>query len=193
VIVFVVISPEPGVWRGDTRLTSEPGKPRMLRVTLNNDLAPDERIAVLAHELQHVVEIAGAPDVVDGDSMRRLFKRIEYLVNSTGNRYETRAAQQIEHRVRREITRSRCPGARHDGSAFRPISHPRAIHEPFADVIVRRPLEARDARSATALNALEAAFGSNDAGNGSGWVIGARRMETRRVRDIFRPCGSLAA
>jgi len=68
---------------------------------------PDERIAVLAHELQHVVEVAGAPDVVDPDSMRRFFRRIGYLVNSTGNRYETRAAQQIEHRVRQEITRSR--------------------------------------------------------------------------------------
>jgi len=107
VIAFVVISPEPGAWRGDTRLTSEPGKTRMLRVTLKDDLAPDERIAVLAHELQHVVEVAGAPEVVDVDSLRRLFKRIGYLVNSTGNRYETHAAQQIEHRVLQEITRSR--------------------------------------------------------------------------------------
>lgn len=103
VIVFVVISNEPGDWRGGTRLASERGKPRMLRVTVQGSLAPVDRIAVLAHELQHVTEVAGAPDVVDLESMRRFFKKIGHELDPAGRHYETSAAQDIEYRVRQEL------------------------------------------------------------------------------------------
>jgi hypothetical protein len=75
----------------------------MLRVTVQGSLAPVDRIAVLAHALQHVTEVAGAPDVVDLESMRRFFKKIGHELDPAGRHYETSAAQDIEYRVRQEL------------------------------------------------------------------------------------------
>lgn len=62
----------------------------------------DHLIAVIAHELQHAIEVADAPDVVDGTSLRRLFERIGYrLMFSHG--FETDAAVRVGDVVRQEL------------------------------------------------------------------------------------------
>jgi len=99
--VYIVTSPEPGRWRGYTRLVSATGQPRSVMITLSQALAPEERTAILGHELQHVSEIAAAPDVTDQPAMRALFARIGR--SSTTDNYETRAAQDVERRVRQEL------------------------------------------------------------------------------------------
>src|SRR5947208_492070 len=76
VLVFLALANEPGKWRGDTRLASAGGGFRRLAVKINVVLDSDEQIVVFGHELQHVREVAGAPDVVDSSAMRRLFERI---------------------------------------------------------------------------------------------------------------------
>jgi len=101
-VVYVVTSPEPGRWRGYTRLISAAGQPRAVMVTLSQALTPRERMAILGHELQHVSEIASAADVTDQPAMRLLFARIG-MAGSTANGYETRAAQDVERRVRQEL------------------------------------------------------------------------------------------
>jgi hypothetical protein len=101
-VVYVVTSPEPGRWRGYTRLISAAGQPRAVMVTLSQALIPRERMAILGHELQHVSEIAAAADVTDQPAMRLLFARIG-MVGASQNGYETRAAQDVERRVRQEL------------------------------------------------------------------------------------------
>jgi len=100
--VYIVTSPEPGKWRGYTRLVSAPGEPRVVIVTLSQALVPRERAAILGHELQHVSEIAAAPDVTDQPAMKVLFTRIG-MAGATNNGFETRAAQDVERRVRGEL------------------------------------------------------------------------------------------
>ena len=38
-----------------------------------------QQIAMMAHELQHAVEIAETPAIVDGESLVREYKRIGYV------------------------------------------------------------------------------------------------------------------
>ena len=107
VMAYIVLSPEPGPWRGATRFVSASQGMRMLVVTISLALDSDERLAVLGHELQHVREVAAASDVVDVAGMRRLFVRVGEQLSPTEDRYETRAAQAVERRIRAEVARNR--------------------------------------------------------------------------------------
>ena len=66
---------------------------------------PDQMlVAILAHELQHVVEIAATPSVVDDQSFARLFSAIGFRTcfSSRREQFETMAAIDIGNRVRTE-------------------------------------------------------------------------------------------
>jgi hypothetical protein len=77
---------------------------RYLRVQVNCGLMRQDLIAIIGHELQHVAEVADAPDVVDERSFRRLFRTIGFVRrDSSQEQYETKAALSIEERVRQEI------------------------------------------------------------------------------------------
>jgi hypothetical protein len=111
VLVYLIGSNEPGNWRGKTRFVSAAAGARMLIVTINLALESPERIAVLGHELQHVHEVAEAPEVVDLEGFRRFFARTGDQISLAGNEFETVAAQAIERRVLQEVTRVRLSGA----------------------------------------------------------------------------------
>jgi hypothetical protein len=68
---------------------------------------PNNVIATLAHELQHALEVAQAPDVKDGATMRALFERIGTVraQSATSLAYETDAARRIGEQVRRELSK----------------------------------------------------------------------------------------
>ena len=68
----------------------------------------DQVIVSLAHELQHALEVARAPEVVDVATLRALFRRIGFVRVRTGlvTAYETRAAEQVSHAVLRELRRT---------------------------------------------------------------------------------------
>ena len=66
-------------------------------------VSPSERIALLGHELQHALEVAGAPDVRDSLGLKRLYKRIGW--ESQKDRFESEAAKAVGHRVRSELQR----------------------------------------------------------------------------------------
>lgn len=74
---------------------------RYVRVFLNIANRGDTRVWVLAHELQHAVEIAAAPEVRTEGAFRALFRRI----GKTGGagRMDTRAAQEVGARVQAEL------------------------------------------------------------------------------------------
>ena len=68
-------------------------------------------LGIVGHELQHAVEIASAPNVVDDQSFKRLFTRIGYsgCLSARGEQFETTAALETGERVREEFARATVP------------------------------------------------------------------------------------
>jgi hypothetical protein len=81
---------------------------RILRIAINPRLPPARRAALLGHELQHAVEVAQAPSVVDVASFAELYRHIGYRVPNISPSvcYETHAAQQIADRVTFDLEHS---------------------------------------------------------------------------------------
>ena len=75
---------------------------RYLRVQLSPDMTISQHVAVLAHELQHALEVARAPEVRDQTSFARLYDRIGSGKNEELY-YETKAAREIGRRVLIEV------------------------------------------------------------------------------------------
>ena len=64
------------------------------------------QIAIMAHELQHAVEIADTPAIVDGPSLEREYKRIGYLnqwSSLPGVAFDTHAAVRAGEQVLKEL------------------------------------------------------------------------------------------
>lgn len=93
--------------RGRTQFGSAQDGVRMVITRISTFLIHDDRLAVLGHELQHVCEIAAAPEVRDDAAVRRLFTRIGDRTSWSRDSYETAAAVEIERRVLNEVQRVR--------------------------------------------------------------------------------------
>ena len=74
---------------------------RFLRITINVPEAEPHLIAALAHELQHAVEIAGAPDVIDAATLARHYREHGQCI--AGDEYCTKVAQQVTTTVLCEV------------------------------------------------------------------------------------------
>jgi hypothetical protein len=74
---------------------------RYIRVAVETQGSADRLIALCAHELQHAVEIAEAPEVRDNDALRRFFQRanVTFACAGGGECYETQAAEEVEQTV----------------------------------------------------------------------------------------------
>jgi hypothetical protein len=86
------------------RLTMVPLAPatRYLRIQIRPDLPRNEAIALIGHELQHALEVAGDAGVRDSGGMIALYERIGH--SSGGEHvYDTNAAQDRGRQVRREL------------------------------------------------------------------------------------------
>jgi hypothetical protein len=75
---------------------------RFLRVTIEASLDPRRRLELLAHELQHSVEIAREKHVRSVDAMRSLFTNIGWAMGERS--YETAQAIDVERQARRELS-----------------------------------------------------------------------------------------
>jgi hypothetical protein len=104
-IVYVTFTSSPEIPRARTKLVAATPEGRFLRIDLSLHLPPWERLPLLAHELQHAVELADAPDVRDDEGVRQLYRRIG--LPGTPDKYETAAARAIERQVRAEILRAK--------------------------------------------------------------------------------------
>jgi hypothetical protein len=100
VLVLVRVTSTEPRYAGATQLVSSPAGYRILLVTLEESQSQRELIMYLGHELQHVREIADAPDVRDQAAVRRLMKRIG---RSIGDTFETTAAIRVGWQVWREV------------------------------------------------------------------------------------------
>jgi len=97
-----------GTLAGQTLLGSAGPAVRYVRVQVLCELPQPALVGILAHELQHVVEIASTPSVVDNKSFARLFSTIGFstCLSLGREQFETTAARAAGERVRSELIHS---------------------------------------------------------------------------------------
>ena len=76
---------------------------RFLRITVNVPDAEPRLIASLAHELQHAVEIASAPEVTDDAGVKQLYGKIGRPSKDGLRSFETKAAIDVRNQVLAEL------------------------------------------------------------------------------------------
>jgi hypothetical protein len=76
---------------------------RYVRIDIRQSLAPKEMLAIVGHELQHAVEVAGAREVRDDRSLIELYRRIG-LKRDARSHFETLAARAAGYQVRSELS-----------------------------------------------------------------------------------------
>lgn len=106
-IVFVEVVVGLDIPTGQTSLMGAVPHARYVRVALNAHQSRRSMMEILGHELQHVLEIAAAPEVRDQDGMRRLYERI--ALPSRTLRFETLAAKETGRLVAAELRRATRP------------------------------------------------------------------------------------
>jgi hypothetical protein len=86
---------------------------RFVRVVVTPDKtrrSHDQLLALIGHELQHVVEMTEHDEVVDVRSMESMFARIGTPLKTAGRGYETSAARDAGDAVLSEVSRRRLDG-----------------------------------------------------------------------------------
>jgi hypothetical protein len=93
---------------GQIGLLSASSTHRFLVIQLACDRSELTQMATLAHELQHALEIAGEPSVVDIPTLMRFYTRVGSALQPIGvtMTFETRAAADIGARARHELLAS---------------------------------------------------------------------------------------
>jgi hypothetical protein len=78
---------------------------RYVRVDINCMLAQRRQVALLAHELQHALEIAERPDIVDVEAMESMYEDIGFQSFENGRHrgFETDEALEVQEMVDREL------------------------------------------------------------------------------------------
>jgi hypothetical protein len=110
VIAYVQLTPAEPAGRAATRFVVATSTSRFVRIVVGVTTPMRDRVPLLAHELQHVLEIGLAPDVRDDEGLRQLYRRIGES-RSALFAFETSAAREVSARVRREMTGAAPPAA----------------------------------------------------------------------------------
>jgi hypothetical protein len=78
---------------------------RYVRVDIDCTLSPRRQIALLAHELQHALEIGERTDILDEEGMESLYEEIGFQSSDSGSHrsYETEAAKSVQRAVDDEL------------------------------------------------------------------------------------------
>jgi hypothetical protein len=87
------------------------GSFRYLHVMVDLRGAENRILSVIAHELQHAVEVAEAPDVSDDRSLTRLFSRSRINFHCGEDCFETQAAMDVQYTVIGELTLNHRPSS----------------------------------------------------------------------------------
>src|SRR5262245_24767399 len=76
---------------------------RFVRILVDPAQQTDRIIIILAHELQHALEVSRAPTIVDEHSFRKHFQAIGQPAAGRSATYETTAAMLVERQATREL------------------------------------------------------------------------------------------
>ncbi len=89
--------------RGRTGMLESSKPTRVLLVEIAIAMPTTDRLVYLAHELQHAVEIAEAPDVVSPQTLAQLYQRIGHRTHRGAETFETSEAVEVAEHVRHEL------------------------------------------------------------------------------------------
>lgn len=104
--VIVYIETRRGLREGvgaSMRYVSNSATDRFVRIQLNADYGPHTLVALLGHELQHVVEVADHPEVRSAEDLRTFYRRAG--VRTGPDAFDSEAARAAGYQVRAEIVR----------------------------------------------------------------------------------------
>jgi hypothetical protein len=105
VIVYVDVRPDmPPHLGGSLRFLARSATDHFLKIQLNRKFQGKILVALLAHELQHAVEVAEEGNIGSAEDLRRLYRRVG--VRTGFDRYDTVAARQAGYIVRDELGRT---------------------------------------------------------------------------------------
>jgi hypothetical protein len=103
VVVYVHMTAQlPGGCDGALRFVSGASPLRYLRASIQINATHTEMIALVAHELQHALEVAAATEVRSLESFEAFFRRTG-ISGSSGAWVDSAAARQTGSQVRREL------------------------------------------------------------------------------------------
>jgi hypothetical protein len=106
VVVYVDLDPfDERKLDGALGFVGKAGGTRFVKVWLRPRRIDDEMVVTLGHELQHVLEVAGDPQVISQATFAAFWARTGQ--SEKPGRFETRAAQQVALRIRAELSRLR--------------------------------------------------------------------------------------
>jgi hypothetical protein len=80
---------------------------RYVRVSINPDLRGAAAVAVLGHELQHAIEVANEPSIVDDKSLNAFYREHGISTSVHRNNWDTEAAQLVAREIRRDLANAR--------------------------------------------------------------------------------------
>jgi len=92
---------------GRLRFAGSGGTRRFVKVDVSAAVRWDQAVGWLAHELQHAVEVASAPDVRDDGSLEGLYRRIGNPQPAMASTFETEEAIRVRAQVLAEISHTR--------------------------------------------------------------------------------------
>jgi hypothetical protein len=104
VIVYLESQPAlgPGLSACVTWMATTP-QVRFVRASIRPDLRARDTLAMVAHELHHVVELLDHPEVQSARGLADLYQRIGHSIGATGDRWDTTAALETGDQVRLEL------------------------------------------------------------------------------------------
>ena len=106
VIVHIMTTrPRPRKSPAALQFVTSSGGFRFVRIRITTSVSRRRGIALLAHELQHAREVAGAASIVDEASFEAYYRRVGMVVDhdSVHRTYDTTAARQAEDVVFAEL------------------------------------------------------------------------------------------
>jgi hypothetical protein len=105
VIVYIDVRPDmPAHLGGSLRFLARSATDHFVKIQLNRQFQGRTLVALLAHELQHAVEVAESGQVNSVNDLRQLYRRVGVLTGP--DQYDTVAAQRAGYVVRDELSRT---------------------------------------------------------------------------------------
>ena len=108
VIVYVQMQQSlRGRWAGALTWIAGTQEFRYVRVSLSPALRGSTAIATLGHELQHALEVANEPSIIDAQSLNAFYRQHGFSVSQRENGWDTEAARLAGEEVRQDLSESR--------------------------------------------------------------------------------------